>query len=801
MRSLANPLPIKLVMVATALALALIAGLGWYVWTTITVMESAHALTEQGLATVGEIRSLHDAIAAYARLRLREGPQPWQDRYRALARRRDELLSALDARLASGPHAPRVRDLAEQAAALRSLEVQAFAKAAAGQPAEGLALISGQGYETARSRAEQVLGSLASEIQSLAAREVREQRQAGNIVLGAVSIAVFLLLFTWVASLRISASLVARRLTEEQERAEQDRRAAFIAEVRETLAKGEPLDGITRAIRKHFGIEVSLVWIQPRGDRHLELAAASADWPLSPEDQSSLRQWLEQELDSPGRPGSSGKAQPVVIGDRAFASYHVFPLVLGERRVGAIALFGRDAPPPHAAEAVALTTDLIAHGIERAGAEALLRQYAAELEEANARLEEQAAKLSRSAGELALARDAALESARLKSQFLASVSHEIRTPMTGIIGMTDLTLDTPLNEEQLEYVRLIKNSAQSLLTLMNSILDFSKIEAGRIELEQEPFPFRETLHNALKPLAQRAAEKGLLFRIVTAPEVPEVLVGDAIRLRQIVVNLADNAVKFTERGEVSVETVVQRAASGKVFLQLSVSDTGIGIPKDKHALIFQPFVQADGSTTRKYGGTGLGLAICQQLVRQMGGDIWVDGEPGAGSTFTVVAPFALVEKDPRALPGAPPAGLESRETRCRFLLAEDNPVNQLLVTRLLEKYGHTVVCVGSGGEALEALERDAFDAVLMNLDMPGMGGLEATRAIRQREKDRPMPSGPHVPIVATTASAMEGDRERCLAAGMDAYVSKPIRREELFAAITSTLERFPRARSVSSAGG
>jgi CheY-like chemotaxis protein len=409
--------------------------------------------------------------------------------------------------------------------------------------------------------------------------------------------------------------------------------------------------------------------------------------------------------------------------------------------------------------------------------------------EANSRLEVQAAKLSRTAEELAIARDSAIESARLKSQFVANMSHEIRTPMNGIIGMTQLALETELNEDQKEYLGIIRHSAQSLLSLINDILDFSKIEAGMLDLERVDFSLRDLLTHSLRTLAQRAAEKGLRFECRVAADAPDLLTGDPGRLRQILVNLLANAIKFTDQGEIVLEVAVDDLSSSDTLLLFTVADTGIGIPKDKQGFIFQPFTQADGSTTRKYGGTGLGLAICRHLVKLTGGDIWLEGDAGAGSTFKFTARFELC-KMPAGEPGADaPAELENdvRRRTLRVLMAEDNAVSQKLVTRLLEKRGYSVVAVADGHQALAALEREPFDVVLMDVQMPSMGGFEATAAIRRREREAQSPPAQPVRIIAMTASAMKGDRERCLAAGMDGYVSKPIRYQELLATIEELL--------------
>jgi PAS domain S-box-containing protein len=714
----------------------------------------------------------------------------------------------------------------------------------------------------------------------------------------------------------IAADVTARKHEEARLRAQYEV-TRVLAEA-PTLATATPR--ILQAVCRSLDWSVGAIW---RVDQEENLLRCVETWHMPSAqvkefDQGTHSQTFSRGIGLPGRVWS--QAQPAWIEDvthdanfprasiAAKEGLHAafgFPILLGAGVLGVLEFFSHQIQKPDGRllEMMSAIGSQIGQFIERKEAEDALRVYARDLETARKRAE---------------------EATRAKSQFLANISHEIRTPMNAMIGMTELALATRITREQREYLNAIQGSAEALLALVNDLLDFSKIEARKLQLDSAGFTLRDTLEDTMRVLAPRAHQKGIELACHIHPDVPDALVGDALRLRQIVVNLVGNAIKFTEHGEVVLHVQAQPRRNGDVQLQFSVADTGIGIPLDKQAIIFEAFSQADSSTTRRYGGTGLGLAISAQLVELMGGKISVESQPGQGSTFHFTArfevqqpgmekppsrwrtltdlpvlivddnatnrrileevftnwrmrpiaveggasalatlekslsadqPFAVVlldghmpdmdgfavaeriSQDPRYTgvklvmltsagqpedvarcrklgisayltkpikqselfdvivsaigqsvgegPCAPQQRKGSRPARRRLqvLVAEDNPVNQLVATRVFEKLGHQVTIVSNGREALAAVQAGKFDLIAMDVQMPEMDGLDATSAIRALEKT----VGTHIPIIAMTAHAMKGDRERCLAAGMDGYTSKPIRIRDLEQAIAQLI--------------
>jgi signal transduction histidine kinase/CheY-like chemotaxis protein len=382
---------------------------------------------------------------------------------------------------------------------------------------------------------------------------------------------------------------------------------------------------------------------------------------------------------------------------------------------------------------------------------------------------------------------AAVESARLKSEFLANMSHEVRTPLNGILGMTELILDSSLNEQQISYLQLIRGSGESLLAIINDILDFSKIEAGKLELEQTNFDLANLVSDQADLLVSRAEAKGLVVNVEVDPKIPSSLEGDPVRVGQILLNLIGNAIKFTQQGRIEIKATFDGKENGWNKITFSVRDEGVGIHPDTQRLLFQPFTQADNSTARNYGGTGLGLSICKKLVQLMSGQIGVESELGKGAKFwftlSFLQPFqpvvAVIDPDL-----SPDGKIESCPMRTqKILVAEDNSMNQVMILATLKKLGFNAKIACNGKEALAALAQIDYDLVLMDCQMPEMDGFTATQNIREIEKK----TGKHIPILALTANAMIQDQERCLQSGMDDYITKPVKRKTLEIALNKWL--------------
>jgi two-component system sensor histidine kinase/response regulator len=866
------PVPIKVLAVATAFGLTLLAGLGLYIWSAARAVSSVRTKEFRALEVLAIARDAIENRKTEARIGVATTDSRWRSRYPNPKAGWDIALAELR-RLAPNELETDVgRRMVESSDRLVAIELAAFRFAQLGQEDRAEALLFGKEYDRVeveqRDNAQQFGTLLRRRLQWMLEREDRR----GGLARTSFCVAFPLLLATWMVSLRVMLRRLEERHRADERLQESEQRLQTLFEgIDDALlvhdVEGRILDCNTAACRRLGYTRVEL----------LALRTADID---SPEFARGFAQRCAWQMEN---------------------QVYVYE---GEH----LNKDGRRIP-----------VEINTHVIVYRGAQAVLA------------LVRDITERKRAEAELDQMREAADSANTAKSEFLANMSHEIRTPMNGILGMTELILGGELATEQRQYLEMVKVSADSLLTVINDILDFSKIEAGKLLIEPIEFHLRDTLADLMKALAFRAQEKGVDLAYRVPAGVPDKLRGDPGRLKQVIVNLAGNAIKFTAQGEVLVSASVDSREGDSVMLHVTVADTGIGIRKEVLRTIFDPFKQADGSTTRKYGGTGLGLTIAAQLAGLMGGRVWAESEPGKGSVFHFTArlgvletldsetpasrspleglsvlvidenatsrdilqeillgwrmkpvtagsagaaigiaqeaaskgdPLAMVILDAKTsiggapgttghlgsqtLPGSPPVilltppagGAEAEKYResgirawlrkpvrqselfdammtviaaeslerfdafrtqgpapqekepapvraLRILVAEDNPVNQRLLVGMLEKRGHSVALVSNGRQAVETLVRQSFDLALLDIQMPEMSGLEAAAAVRARERESGVRH--RLPIMAITANAMKGDREECLAAGMDAYLAKPIHQEELFAMIQNVV--------------
>ncbi len=749
--------------IAMLLTMALLACVGWYIWSSFRALNSFESKDFRLQELSGRMFYLEDALTMSVRLYAATREGDWQRRYRDL---RQEQTAAFRE---SGGLAPEICGDQPAARRLRAasqhqseLAAQAFELANAGQNENARAVLFGDAYERERQVYSQAAGELSAAVRSRARAELQQQRRRGLMVLGAMAVALPGLVMAWLAGLRVVGQHISeRRRAEEALRGSEERfRAMSDASplgVFQCDAEGD-LVYLNRTFEKMFGYVFEPVF--RKGWSQM----------VHPEDRGRVfGDWYRAAAARDSYESVNRLVRP--DGEVLWVTTKAAPMWLGSTFTGY----------------VGTVDDITA----RKRAETELQQARGSLEQANLELLESNRYLEKTVGwAKEMAAEAEMANAA-KSEFLANMSHEIRTPMNGIIGMTDLALDTELTAEQREYLRMVKSSSNSLLSLINDILDFSKIEAGKLDLESIDFRLRDSLGDTIQTLAGRAHEKRLELACRVAPDVPDTLVGDPGRLRQVLVNLVGNAVKFTKHGEVVVHVRRQIQERDSVLLHFAVSDTGIGVSPEKQKLIFQPFTQADGSTTRKYGGTGLGLAICSQLVSMMGGKIWVESQPGRGSTFHFTAQVGVQAN------GSPSSGFTVHEELkdiegLPVLVVDDNATSRRILEEMLANWRLKPTAVADAEAALAILQRthetvDRFAVVILDADMPGTDGFALAEAI---QKEIPPAPG----MIMLTAAGQRGDAARRRALGISAYLSKPVKQSQLLDAIVTTAQMPPGAR-------